>query len=77
MDHAGIVRWMNCVPQKFPMARASSFRPRATLKGPKRSFVDRELRRKFLKEALLFLLLAWNQAQKKFSNGANIVQGNK
>ena len=23
MDHAGIVRWMNCVPQKFPMARAS------------------------------------------------------
>ena len=42
------------------------------LKGPKRSFVERELRSKVLKEALLLLLLflfflvAWNHEQKMF-----------
>ena len=56
------------------------------LKGPKRSFIDRELCSKVLKEALLFLLLlglAGNHEQKifqieqKLSKGTKNVQGNK
>ena len=58
--------WSECTAMSITaIMTLALFSPRAVLKGPKRSFVDPELCSKVLKEASLFLFLAWNQYKKK------------